>query len=1623
MQHKEELAPVADTPSNAERKGKTDLPALKAELQHLDSSCKSVKVQLQPQSEKAIQSISELSDSLRAFSETVSILEEVTEEQVSPTLLKNTLELITQLEEPMRLMTAAVNSNIVKPQTAIFLENKSELSSAVKLLKQSLEKISTSSDAQMLQIVMEPVQVLQGQISQIQEQLEDKRQEVVIVEEKGRITLPKLKAELEHLDSNCKSVKVQLQPESEKAMQSIAELLDSLITLKETVLLLEDITEDEVPSLLLKTTLEKVTQLEEPIKLMAIAVESAIVKPQSASLLKGNKELSSAVKLLKENLNQISLSSNTQVMEIVMEPIHVLQAQISQIQEQLEYESAGDTSKEGIPSATEPTPESGKALPALKAELDRLYSTCKSVKVQLQPQSEKAILSIAELSDSLKVLKETISLVEDVTEDQISPILLENTLDQIKKLEQPIKLMATAIDSTIVEPQVAILSKDNKELLSSVKLLKENLQRISSFSDREVMQIVMEPVQTLQAQISLIQEQIETVPPPPESGLGSEEKVKTTLPALKAELQHLDSSCKQVKVQLQPNSEQALQSIAELSESLNTFQETVSLLEQVAEDEMSPLLLENTLTQLIQLEEPIKLMAATIEGTVLKPQTAVLLKDNKELTSAVKLLKQNLDKISTSPDSQIMQVVMEPVQVLQAKISQIQEQMEHEEGILVLSEAVLLPEKEIKSAIPTLKVELQNLDTTCKFVKAQLQPQSEKAVQSIAQLSDSLNTLQETVSLLEEITEDQVSPLLLNTTLQQLIQLGNPLKLMTTAIKTTILESQSPVMLKENKELLSSVKALKENLEKIASSDIQVMQIVVEPVQALHAQITQLQEQIEVEPFKVDGAKVYSLIDELSANLQGLKTHINTLKYDKIQALRLIAEVGGLFSMLKSELVVTESDKSVSQGSLNKLFSDVLSMDEALNKLCGVVADLNKLTEISQETEASLVESIKNLLVAIHKVPSQKVGIINTITNDVSSKLMEALHVIKTYKQSRLILENAKTTIKQLADNAQKVKSVDVQTQQHIVQISNISEPLLDVSSALESLQKQEEMPTEMLNELAQKFIAVEQPAAKLIAQVSNLLSPAAGTLVKEEVPLQTFEIFSSLKEIQSSIQSAIISGESQEVKSVNEALQRVVAAIDASLEVVRKETLLPVAKIKGDIQKIQENIRKIEVNLQVDSANVPYIKLLEPFAVLKATLATIESADVVEVLPTVLSLKENLSVFDDAVNSLGFVTEDITSTVTTTTELVDKNTRILFPLTQIKNSIEEMKLPKIETISNIGKPLQVLNQKVLEVINDINNQTEIKNRLEKIESSCQDLVSKLESPQLKEFESKPEKAIVSFNKLSQPAQNLRNVISELEIHALEDDVQKFSDKLTHSQEPIETVSAIVENISASITNETSMDQLQSTELLNVLKDVKAKIENIPITESENKHITEVNKALEVFSSTLNEIYNNLQEAKDLAALEILEGSTDIKANIMKINEQIPKAGINLNTILFAGVAKSLDDLKVGLSFGNCKPEEAETMLEPIKSINEKLKVLLEPLDELNNAVTELASVKLADSKPSKLKLIKVFNDIQDSIKNITLSEVETQYLNRGMLSNLNIQLKESVDALNEDLQVQEQLR
>ncbi|KAK9719698.1 hypothetical protein QE152_g22517 [Popillia japonica] len=267
--------------------------------------------------------------------------------------------------------------------------------------------------------------------------------------------------------------------------------------------------------ILLKNTIEQIKQLEEPIKLMATAVESTIVKPQTAILSKDNKELSSAVKLLKENLEKISISSDAPVMQVVMEPIQALQAQIAQIQEQMQVESDAELPKEEIPQVGKhkllkyknkcklnqmqnflkkkfpklrkiravghhvPENEKKEALLELKTELGQLDTTCKFVKVQLQPQSEKAIQSIANLSDSVNTLKETVTLLEDVAEDQVSPILLKSTIEQIKQLEEPIKLMTIAVESTIVKPQTAILSRDNKELSSAVQFLKENLDLIS----------------------------------------------------------------------------------------------------------------------------------------------------------------------------------------------------------------------------------------------------------------------------------------------------------------------------------------------------------------------------------------------------------------------------------------------------------------------------------------------------------------------------------------------------------------------------------------------------------------------------------------------------------------------------------------------------------------------------------------------------------------------------------------------------------------------------------------------------------------------------------------------------------------------------------------------------------------------------------------------------------------------------------------------------------------------------------------------------------------------------------------------------------------------------------------
>ncbi|KAK9719695.1 hypothetical protein QE152_g22515 [Popillia japonica] len=698
--------------------------------------------------------------------------------------------------------------------------------------------------------------------------------EPILNSEKKKETILQLKADLEELDTSCRSVKIQLQPQSEKAIQSIAELSDSVNILKETVMLLQDVPEDQVSPILLKSTIEQIKQLEEPMKLMTIAIESTIVKPQTAILSKNNKELSSAVKLLKENLVKISASSDVQVMQVVIEPIQALQAQIAQIQEQMQVEQDAELPKEEVPQVAEivPVPEKEKkeALLELKAVLGQLDTTCKSVKVQLQPQSEKAIQSIANLSDSVNcksvkvqlqpqsekaiqsianlsdsvnTLKETVTLLEDVAEDQVSPMLIKSTIEQIKQLEEPIKLMATAVESTIIKPQTAMLSKDNKELLSAVKLLKENLQKISVSSDAQVMQVVMEPIQALQAQIAQIQEQIqiepdaelpkEEIPQVAEVVAVPEKEKKIALLELKAELGQLDNSCKSVKVQLQPQSEKAIQSIADLSDSVNTLKETVTLLEDVAEDQVSPILLKSTIEQIKQLEEPIKLMTIAVESAIVKSQTAILCKDNKELSSAVQFLKKNLEKISASSE----QMQVEPDAELP------------KEETPQVTEAAAVPEKEKKITLLELKAELGQLDNSCKSVKVQLQPQSEKAIQSIANLSDSVNTLKETVTLLEDLAEDQVSPILLKSTIEQIKQLEEPIKLMTIAVESTIIKPQTAILSKDNKELSSAVKLLKENLEKIsASSDAQVMQVVIEPIQALQAQIAQIQEQMQVEP-------------------------------------------------------------------------------------------------------------------------------------------------------------------------------------------------------------------------------------------------------------------------------------------------------------------------------------------------------------------------------------------------------------------------------------------------------------------------------------------------------------------------------------------------------------------------------------------------------------------------------------------------------------------------------------------------------------------------------------------------------------------------------------------------------
>ncbi|GJQ76796.1 hypothetical protein Trydic_g15005, partial [Trypoxylus dichotomus] len=457
---------------------------------------------------------------------------------LTETTSKDILQNLTILEEPLRKLSAATVNITNTVQFAKVEEIKLQLSSALMGLK---EKIVILQSAVQLQshplTISEPLAKIADAVAEIQD----------AITPHGKIReLPVLKAQLEHLDTNCKSIKLQVLPQSERAVQTIGELSDKLIGLKEIILQLEQTNDDQVSPLLLESTFEQLAMLEEPLQLMSIAVQNIILSPQIQPTLTKENELLTAVKVMRENLESISSSPETQVMQVVIEPLKALQAQMKEIEEDIERKS-DDVHEEQTPTTADVVSVSKKekkeALLTLKEELKRLEIDCQSVQLQLQPQSEKPVQSIADLSDSLKTFQETISLLEDISDDQVSPTLLVSTLAQVKQLEEPVKLMAMTIEATMLKPQVAALLQDNKELSSAVKLFKKHLEQISASSESEVMAVVIEPVRALHAQISQIEEQMqhkEELRPVADVPSDAERKDKADLPALKAELQHLD---------------------------------------------------------------------------------------------------------------------------------------------------------------------------------------------------------------------------------------------------------------------------------------------------------------------------------------------------------------------------------------------------------------------------------------------------------------------------------------------------------------------------------------------------------------------------------------------------------------------------------------------------------------------------------------------------------------------------------------------------------------------------------------------------------------------------------------------------------------------------------------------------------------------------------------------------------------------------------------------------------------------------------------------------------------------------------------------------------------------------
>jgi DNA repair exonuclease SbcCD ATPase subunit len=1132
----------------------------------------------------------------------------------------------------------------------------------------------------------------------------------------------------------------------------------------------------------------------------------------------------------------------------------------------------------------------------LSSEINALQADTTSIKLD----SQRGILSVVEIEKDLLDLQNALAESEKTSSEEMSVL---DAVQELQMLKEPLE----ALSSVVVEVRSAlnkpeITEQQKPKVCKALAALKCELDKVAqSIPEITPLETAVNAVKQLSAKLSEVEEIIKTEEKPVQEGTESKEVILQPVTDLIQEINTLRAESS--KTDLVP--QQAVLSVVEMEHQLVTLQETLTTSLEQGDDVKQ---------QMENLKEPLeKLSAVVIEmkSTMNKPEIE---EQKPKVGKAIAALKCELDKVSqTIPETKRLETTSVAIKNLSAKLSEI-------EGLIETEKDVPAEIQEQPEVVKDILQPFTDLTDEVRALRLDAQDKSlpQTGVLSIVAIEENLLNLQKVFLLYEQPSKDIKDKIF--KAFQEIKALKEPLNQLAVIVvairskinKTELLESQKT-------KLCMAISVVKEMIDKLLqgiSKDLPFE--IVTTIQQFSAKLCEIEKILLTQ----ETAKETSVTTQVLQPIIKMVDEIKTLRSDTKdlpltpqQGILSVVEIEQELINLKEALSTSEQATIESTQDASQTLQQVEALKEPLEKLAAIVVEVKSVIN-KPEIQEQEKPKIRKALVALK---------------------CELEHVCQTLPETKS-LESSSTAIKQLCAKLSEVESL-ISPEVDVPSI--VAQPLTTLSSEIKALRAdiQETVSqqgvlsvVEAEEEISNLCTALATCEQYNLEETGNTVVEALKQLETLKEPLEKFSVV--VVEIRSAINKPEMQEQKTKVKNAIKALKCELDVVCQKLPEVKHLEVLVLAtkQLSSKLSEIGSKIESLEESTPKTKSEIlktmlqPIMDLSEEITILQADVKDVSVVPQQGVLG-VIELREDILSLQEAI---------IASEQFSSEEVADLTPRTL------------------DQIQSLKEPIQKLSSIIVEVRNVVNRPEIREEKKPKMKTALAALKCELD----KVSQIIPEAKFLEIS--STAIQKLSAKLSAVEeMMEIQDQVQQSS-KLEETV--VQPVSELFEEIK---TLRTEVQQINLTPQCGVLSIIEiekelhtlqeALISNEQILREEIQTLPEqsleqiitLQEPLQKLSVLVVEIKNTLTqpELHEQQKPKLCEAVTMLKCELEKVSQVMPEL-------------KSLETSSAAMKQLSAKLSMVENQInlpeKPTKTESEVVKIILQPIMDLSDEMAAL---------------------------------------------------------------------